>query len=136
MLRLEAGDRAFANQGESMAPGKWNFVRLRRCSMARTPICIATIVVALCTGGCLGDRAADRTFRIYQLQSADTYIGQFQIDASQLPPGAVKTRVDSGGQGVPVTSLTIDQRYPIRVVLVPATDDKPSAQDPLLQRKE
>jgi len=88
--------------------------------MARTPICLATLVVALSAGGCLGDRAADRTLTIYQMQSTDTYIGQFQIDASQLPPGAIKTRVDTGSQGVPVTSLTIDQRYPIRVVLVPA----------------
>lgn len=54
------------------------------------------------------------------MQSTDTYNGQFQIDASQLPSDAIETRVDSGGQGVPVTSLTIDYRYPIRVVLVPA----------------
>jgi len=40
--------------------------------MARTPICLATAVVALSLGGCLGDRAADRTLTIYQLQSTDT----------------------------------------------------------------
>lgn len=87
--------------------------------MTRVTICLATIVVALSTGGCLGDRAADRSLTIYQMQSTGTYNGQFQIDASQLPPDAIKTRVDRGGQGTPVTTLTIDQRYPIRVVLVP-----------------
>jgi hypothetical protein len=89
--------------------------------MARTRICLATALVALSMGGCFqGDRAADRTLKIHQIQSTDTYIGQFQIDTSQLPPGAIATRVDSGSQGDPVSSLTIDSRYPIRVVLVPA----------------
>jgi hypothetical protein len=92
--------------------------------MARASICVATVVIAFSTGGCLGDRAADRTLTIYQMQSTNTYHGQFQIDVSQLPPDAIKTRVDTDTQGVPVTSLTIDQRYPIRVVLVPATEDK------------
>lgn len=98
--------------------------------MARTGICLASAAVALSMAGCIGDRAADRTLTIHQMQSTDTYSGQFQIDASQLPPGAIKTRVDTGSQGVPVTTLTIDQRYPIRIVLVPATDDGPSAVDP------
>ena len=87
--------------------------------MTRTAIWLATVAVALLVGGCLGDRAADRTLTIYQMQSTGTYTGQFQIDMSQLPPGAVKTRVDSGGQGFPVTTLTIDQRYAVKVVLVP-----------------
>ena len=87
--------------------------------MRRAPIRLATVLVALSMGGCFGDRAADRTLTIYQVQSTDTYAGEFKIDVSQLPPAAIETRVDSGGQGVPVTSLTIDQRYPIRVVLVP-----------------
>ena len=90
--------------------------------MARTVICLATAVLALSMGGCLGDRAADRTLTIYQMQATGTYTGQFQIDVSQLPADAIKTRVDSGGPGVPVTTLTIDQRCPIRVVLVPVTE--------------
>ena len=89
--------------------------------MTRTTLCLATVLVALSTGGCIhGDRAADRTLTIYQMQSTDTYVGQFQIDASQLPSDAIETRVDNNDQGVPVTTLTIDYRYPIRVVLVPA----------------
>jgi hypothetical protein len=88
--------------------------------MTRILKCLATALIALSMGGCIGDRAADRTLTIYQMQSTDTYNGQFQIDTSQLPPDAIKARTDSGGEGAPVTSLTIDQRYPIRVVLIPA----------------
>jgi hypothetical protein len=87
--------------------------------MARATIWRATVAVVLSAGGCLGDRAADRTLTIHQMQSTGAYTGQFQIDTSQLPADAIAKRVDSGGEGVPVTSLTIDQRYPVRVVLVP-----------------
>jgi hypothetical protein len=98
---------------------------------------VAVLVVAIPSYfvGLAHGRRTDRTLTIYQMQSTGTYIGQFQIDASQLPPGAIKTRVDSGSQQVPVTSLTIDQRYPIRVVLVPATVDTPSPQHPAPQKK-
>lgn len=88
--------------------------------MKRTAMCLATVVIALLASGCLGDRAADRTLTIYQMQSTGTYTGQFQIDTSQLPPGAVETRVEDSRQGTPVTKLIIDDRYPVRVVLVPA----------------
>jgi hypothetical protein len=81
--------------------------------------CLTIALVALAMGGCFGDRAADRTLTIYQMQSTDTYGGQFEIDASQLPPDAIKARTDSGGKGIPVTMLTLDQRYSVRVVLVP-----------------
>lgn len=90
--------------------------------MKRTANCLAAAATVFLLGGCLGDRAADRTLTIYQLQATDTYGGQFQIDVSQLPPDAVESRVDENGQGVPVTTLTIDQRYPIRIVLVPAAN--------------
>jgi hypothetical protein len=99
--------------------------------MSRTMICIATLClvilfVALSIGGC--SRAADRTLTICQFQSTDTYHGQFQIDTSQLPSGAV-TRTDSGGAGDPVTSLKIDMKYPIQVVLVPYASDMANAVD-------
>jgi hypothetical protein len=74
-------------------------------------------LIAFCLGSC--SRAADRTLTIFQFQSTDTYTGQFKIDTSQLPPAAIKERVDSGSEGVPVTKLTIDMKYPIRVALVP-----------------
>jgi hypothetical protein len=96
--------------------------------MARTSICFAAAVVALSIGGCfLGDRAADRTLTIYQSQSTHTYTGQFRIDASQLPPGAVKTEIINGHPGTPETRLTIDMNCPIRVVLVPVPEEKPSS---------
>jgi len=75
--------------------------------MARAQICLLTAAVALSVGGCLGDRAADRTLTIYQMQSTDTYDGQFQIDTSQLPPNTVETWVDNDSKGVPVTTLII-----------------------------
>jgi hypothetical protein len=87
--------------------------------MARITKLLAVPLVALAMGGCLGDRAADRTLTIYQMQSTDTYVGQFEIDASQLPPDAIKARTDVGGKGAPITTLTLDQRYSVRVVLVP-----------------
>ena len=91
--------------------------------MARISICLAiavvalSMLVALSMSGC--SVADDRTLKIYQFQSTDTYSGQFQIDTSQLPPDAIKNWVDSGSKGALVTSLTIDQKYSIRVVLVP-----------------
>lgn len=91
--------------------------------MVRTTICLGTILVAillvaLSVNGC--SRAADRTLTIYQFQTIDdTYAGQFEIDASQLPSDAIESQEDSGGQGAPVTKLTIKDRYSIRVVLVP-----------------
>jgi hypothetical protein len=104
--------------------------------MSRSPTCLSVALVAVTLGGCLRDRAADRTLTIHQMQTTDTYIGQFQIDASRLPADAIKSRVDSGGQGVPVSRLSIDQRYPIRIVLVPATDDKSPPQDPSPQKRQ
>ncbi len=104
--------------------------------MTRTTICLATAVVALSLGGCIGDRAADRTLTIHQMQATGTYIGQFQIDVSQLPPDAIEGRIDSGQQGDPLTKLTINYRYPIRIVLVPATENKPSPQNPTPQTKQ
>ena len=93
-----------------------------RFSTVRTAICLVASVLAFWVSGCSwGSRAADRTLEIYQFQSTGTYTGSFQIDTSQLPPDAIETRVDSGSQGVPVTRLTIDSQYPIRIVFVPAT---------------
>jgi hypothetical protein len=77
--------------------------------------------------GCIGDRVADRTLEIYQVQSISANTGQFEIDVSQLPADAIKSKTTHGGEGTPVTKITIDEKYPIRVVLVPVT--KP-ASDP------
>ncbi len=91
---------------------------MMRATICLAVLCVAVPLVALLMGGC--SRAASRTLEIHQIQSTGTYNGQFQIDVSQLPEDAVKSRVDSGGEGSPLTRLTIDQKYPIRVVLVPA----------------
>ncbi len=77
------------------------------------------LITATVVGCHLGDRAADRTLTIHQLQTTDSPGGQFQIDTSQLPSNAIVSRSDSGSVGAPVTSLEIDQKYRIRVVLVP-----------------
>jgi hypothetical protein len=98
--------------------------------IAVTALSVAACVVpVIAVVGCWGDAAADRSLKIYQLQSTETYGGQFQIDTSQLPPDAIVKRNDSGGVGRPVTSLTIDQKYPIRVVLVPVTDEESKTED-------
>jgi hypothetical protein len=82
------------------------------------------LLLAATTAGCLGDRAADRTLTIHQVQSTDTDTGQFKIDTSQLPSDAVISRSIRGGEGRPVTSLEIDQKYDIRVMLVPVKEDE------------
>lgn len=101
---------------------------MTRAAIGLASLCLAILLAALSMNGC--SRAADRTLAIRQFQSTNTYPGQFQIDLSPLPPGAV-TRTDSGDPGSPVTSLVIDMKYPIKVVLVPATAGKPAAKSPL-----
>ncbi len=92
--------------------------------MTRTFFVLSAALVVLSLAGCLGDRAADRTLEIHQLQSTTTYPGPFEIDLSQLPKGAVESNQTSGGSGTPVTSVTINQECPIRIVLVPIEKHK------------
>ena len=95
--------------------------------MPRTLRLLPIVAIVLSTAGCfLGDRAADRTLEIYQIQDMQIYGGAFQIDVSRLPPDAIESRVDRGGDDAPVTSLVIRQDYPVRIMLVPATT-QPSA---------
>lgn len=98
--------------------------------MARFLRMFGATATVLSIVGCTGDRVADRTLKIHQVQSTETYGGQFQIDASQLPPDAIERSDQSGGEGSPVTSLTLRQDYPIRVVLVPANDDGSAIERP------
>jgi hypothetical protein len=81
-------------------------------------------LIAAPSVGCIGDRAAERTITIHQLQSTGSYPGQFQIDTSQLPSDALRQRENRGSDGAPVSTLEIDERYPIRVVLVPVKDGR------------
>jgi hypothetical protein len=57
------------------------------------------------------------------MQSIDNYIGEFQIDTSQLPPDAIESRV-VGGRTEPKTIIEVKQGYPLKVILVPATQPR------------
>jgi hypothetical protein len=72
----------------------------------------------------MGDRAAERTLTIHQLQSTETSPAQFQIDTSQLPSDAIDRRSDRGGEGAPVSSLELNSKYRLRVVLVADEEGK------------
>ncbi len=78
--------------------------------------------IALTATGCLfDDTAANRTLQVSQLQSTGR-LGAFAVDTSRLPPGVVVERNDGTDRhGCPVTSLKLDTGYPVRIVLVPAT---------------
>jgi hypothetical protein len=65
--------------------------------------------------GC--SKAADRTLRIYQCQSTETYPGAFRIDTSQLTPDAIKSKTETGEPGAPVTEIELEMDYEIEVVL-------------------
>jgi hypothetical protein len=81
--------------------------------------CAMTALLSM--SGCfIGTPALDRTLEIRQLQTTDNYSGEFRIDASQLPPDAVESRVEHGRSG-PKSFLTVKQGYPVKVLLVPAT---------------
>ena len=88
--------------------------------MTRIP---ASVVIAFAAGcvaasavsGC--SKAADRTLTIYQLQSTETYDGQFQLDTSGLPSDAIETTVDTGGPGAPVKRITLNMDYEFDIVL-------------------
>jgi hypothetical protein len=84
---------------------------------------MAGALMAYSLSGCLGTGAAERRVEILQLQTL-THSGPFQIDVSALPSDAIKSNVvqhRNGKKGLPVTSIEIDQNYPVKVIIVPAT---------------
>jgi hypothetical protein len=84
------------------------------------PIIVVAIGIAIC--GCFrGDRAADRTLKVYQFQDTRKP-GPFQIDVSRLHEDAIESHTDSGEKGTPVTSLVIKTGYPVKIVFVPSTE--------------
>jgi hypothetical protein len=85
--------------------------------MKRISFIMVFVAVMLVMNGC--DKPADRTIEINQIQTTETYMGQFQIDTSQLPPDAIHMEVKCDKSGEPVTRLTIDQKYAVKIVLVP-----------------
>ena len=85
-------------------------------------------VVVAFVAGCLLTSAtfsgcsepADRSLTIHQLQSADTYSGNFVIDTSQLPDNAIESVRDdqlAGKPGRPSTWISLNAKYEIEVVL-------------------
>jgi hypothetical protein len=92
-----------------------------RCGRAVITIAASSILLMFTSGCFLGDRAADRTVELRQVQGSSSYMGPFLVDASRLPADAVQ-RVDGVDHwGNPVTSLTISEKYPVQIVLMPAT---------------
>jgi hypothetical protein len=89
--------------------------------MARHLAKTALIAAFMFAAGCIGDRAADRNLSLYQLQSTQTYSGQFMIDTTKLPANAVVRTESTDHWGNPVISLTIRQDCPVKVLVVPAT---------------
>jgi hypothetical protein len=73
--------------------------------------CIAASTVIGCS------EAANRTITIYQLQSTETYGGQFKFDTSGLPADAIESTVDTGGPGDPVKRITLSMDYEFEIVL-------------------
>ena len=92
----------------------------RSICMTRIP---ASVVIAFAVGcvsalavsGC--SKAADRTLTIYQFQSTRTHDGQFRIDTSELPLGAIESTVDTGGPGDPVKKIKLNMEYEFEIVL-------------------
>lgn len=73
--------------------------------------CLATTAVSGCS------KAADRTLTIYQLQSMETYGGQFAIDSSGLPSNAIESIVETDSSGDPVKRITLNMDYEFEIVL-------------------
>ena len=82
----------------------------RSANLAMLPVLLTT--------GCPLDRAADRTLTIYQYQTTGSGTGPFTVDTSRLPADAVQRRIDDANS---VETITVNQNYPVRVLLVPAT---------------
>ncbi len=73
--------------------------------------CLSTTAVSGCS------KAADRTLMIYQLQSMETYGGQFTIDTSGLPSNAIESIVETDSLGDPVKRITLKMDYEFEIVL-------------------
>lgn len=88
---------------------------MTRLSVSVVLAFVVGCVAASTTSGC--SKAADRTLTIYQIQSSNTYNGQFRLDTSQLPPDAIVETVDTGGPGEPSRRIILKMDYGIEVVL-------------------
>lgn len=83
---------------------------------------VGAVLLMVVNGGCLGDRVLVRDLHIHQMQSTGVAPGPFIVDVSQLPPHSVEVRQDTmDGTGSPATSLTIQSKIAVKILLVPAT---------------
>ena len=76
------------------------------------------LVTSATFSGC--SEPADRTLTIHQLQSTDTYNGEFLVDTSELPEDAIESKSDDkilGKSGKPSTQINLTAKYEIQVVL-------------------
>lgn len=89
------------------------------------PLTVAAIPLLLILTGCgCGDRAATRHLTIVEARGPYS-VGAFDVDTSQLPPGAVEELHErQDGCGEPYTLLRLSPDRPVKIIIVPAT--KPS----------
>jgi hypothetical protein len=87
-------------------------------------VTISAIVTTLfiSSGGCeIGVRAGDRTFELHQMERVGDPSDAFLLDISHRPNDAVERRTDEMSCSGPVTKIELRRGYPVRVVLLPAT---------------
>src|SRR2546425_5021977 len=96
-------------------------------SMMRVAIATGLMAATLFVCGCgCGDRAAIRQLQLTEMFGSNSGPwGPIEVDLSQLPPGAVKKRVEKEGTcGAPITELQIFPNHPIKVVIMPKSPPK------------
>lgn len=65
--------------------------------------------------GC--SKPADRTLTIYQVQSTETYNGQFKLNTSELPSDAIESIEEIGDPNGSFSRITLNMDYKFEVVL-------------------
>jgi hypothetical protein len=86
------------------------------------PMRILTVGTAcLFLSGCfLGTPVAKRGVEIRQDKHTGT-VGEFEINYSAMPAGAVEVRKDTSDRHGTIQSLEIAGQYPAKILIVPAT---------------
>lgn len=80
------------------------------------------VALLLGTGGCfLGTPVAKRGVEIRQDLHRDYPDGPFEIDTSAMPAGSVEVRKAGRDRHGKIESLEISGKYPVRIVIEPAT---------------
>lgn len=82
----------------------------------------AVALVALTLTGC--SVAPHRHVLFRQMKNDKTHPGQFEVDTSALPPGAVTVRIRNNTDETNYTEYDIRPDCPVKILLVPA--DQPN----------